>query len=250
MKQWYEELFTNYSKNYDNENFTKGTIGECDFIEQEIQFNKSLKILDVGCGTGRHLIELAKRRYTNIIGIDLSTDQLSRAHEKGIDAGVEIKFQKADARNFSFDDPFDVVLMICEGAFSLMETDEMNFQILQCIEKSLNTGGKLIFTCLSALLPLFNNTKEYLNKGGLKLEDSSFDLLTFRDKQTFENQHDDGSVKTYTSNERFYTPPEISWLLKSLNFSQVEIFGCEIGKWSRTEKLTPNHFEMLVVATK
>jgi len=63
-KQWYEILFENYAKKYDNEVFTKGTFGECDFIEKEISFNKILKILDVGCGTGRHSIELTKRGYT------------------------------------------------------------------------------------------------------------------------------------------------------------------------------------------
>lgn len=47
-KQWYEELFENYGRTYDKESFTQGTIGECDFIEQELNFNKSLQILDVG----------------------------------------------------------------------------------------------------------------------------------------------------------------------------------------------------------
>jgi ubiquinone/menaquinone biosynthesis C-methylase UbiE len=57
-KQWYESLFKNYGQKYDNENFTQGTIGECDFIEKELNHNKSLAILDVGCGTGRHTIEM------------------------------------------------------------------------------------------------------------------------------------------------------------------------------------------------
>jgi len=115
---------------------------------------------------------------------------------------------------------------------------------------SAEPGCKLIFTCLNALFPLFNNTKEFLNNEGLKLEDSSFDLLTFCDKQTFENEHYDGSVKTYTSNERFYAASEITWMLKSLKFSDVEIFGCDIGKWSWELVLTTNQFEMLVVAKK
>ncbi len=37
MKQWYEELFKNYGNKYDEEIFTQGTIGECDFIEKEIK---------------------------------------------------------------------------------------------------------------------------------------------------------------------------------------------------------------------
>jgi hypothetical protein len=39
MKQWYESLFENYAKKYDDESFAQGTIGECDFIEKEIDFN-------------------------------------------------------------------------------------------------------------------------------------------------------------------------------------------------------------------
>ena len=51
MKQWYEELFENYGKKYDNEIFAQGTIGECDFIEKEIGYNNATRILDLGCGT-------------------------------------------------------------------------------------------------------------------------------------------------------------------------------------------------------
>lgn len=50
-QHWYESLFQNYGHTYDKECFTQGTIGECDFLEKEFQFDKSLKILDVGCGT-------------------------------------------------------------------------------------------------------------------------------------------------------------------------------------------------------
>jgi hypothetical protein len=43
-KQWYESLFENYGQKYDVENFTHGTIGECDFIEQKLKYNKALHI--------------------------------------------------------------------------------------------------------------------------------------------------------------------------------------------------------------
>jgi predicted TPR repeat methyltransferase len=71
MKQWYESLFENYAEKYDKEVYVQGTLGECDFIEQEISHDKSLKIIDIGCGTGRHSIELSKRGYA-VTGIDLS----------------------------------------------------------------------------------------------------------------------------------------------------------------------------------
>ena len=52
MKSWYEELFTNYANTYDKEVFTQGTLAEVDFIETEIQADRSKTILDIGCGTG------------------------------------------------------------------------------------------------------------------------------------------------------------------------------------------------------
>lgn len=67
----HKELFANYGKTYDREPFTKGTLGECDFIEREIGFNKGLKTLDVGCGTGRHKIELTKSLYHHYVSLCL-----------------------------------------------------------------------------------------------------------------------------------------------------------------------------------
>ena len=63
MKQWYESLFENYAQKYDKECFVQGTLRECDFIEQELNYDKNRRIIDVGCGTGRHSIELSKRGY-------------------------------------------------------------------------------------------------------------------------------------------------------------------------------------------
>ncbi|MHB1307170.1 MAG: class I SAM-dependent methyltransferase [Limisphaerales bacterium] len=49
-----------------------------DFVEAQIAANKKVRILDVGCGTGRQAIELA-RCGDQVTGIDLSANQLARA---------------------------------------------------------------------------------------------------------------------------------------------------------------------------
>jgi 2-polyprenyl-3-methyl-5-hydroxy-6-metoxy-1,4-benzoquinol methylase len=253
MKQWYESLFENYGLKYDNEIFTQGTMGECDFIENEIASDKNLKILDIGCGTGRHSIELTKRGY-HVTGIDLSDSQLKRAREKAVEQKLYIDFQIFDARKLPFRDEFDLAIMLCEGSFPLMETDEMNFQILQSAAKALKPGGKLIFTTLNGLFPLFHSVKDFLEsssqEGNAMTTGNSFDLMTFRDHNTTKFEDDSGIQKELHCNERYYVPSEITWLLKSLNFNTVEIFGATLGAFSRHDKLTTEDFEMLVVAVK
>jgi len=231
-KQWYESLFENYGQQYDKESFTQGTAGECDFIEQELKSDKSLTILDVGCGTGRHTIEMSKRGYT-VTGIDLSETQLKRAKEKSELNNLMIDFQKQDARNLPFEDEFDPAIMLCEGGFPLMETDEMNYEILKNVAKSLKEQGRFIFTTLNGLFPLYHSVEEFcdltMEVGNATCRSNTFDLMTFRNHNTTEFEDDSGNKKTLDCNERYYVPSEIIWLLKSLGFKKIEMFGAKLG---------------------
>jgi len=251
-KPWYEALFENYGKKYDSENFTSGTMGECDFIEKELGYNKGLKILDVGCGTGRHSIELTKRGY-NVTGIDLSESQLQRAREKASAEGLKITFLRHDARNLPFRGEFDLAIMLCEGGFPLMETDELNFEILESSAKALKKPGKFIFTTLNGLFPLYHSVEKFCSEssedGNATYSSNTFDLITFRDHNITDFEDDDGNKKTLDCNERYYVPSEITWLLKSLGFAKVDIFGAKLGAFSRNDRLTTEDFEMLVIAS-
>jgi 2-polyprenyl-3-methyl-5-hydroxy-6-metoxy-1,4-benzoquinol methylase len=248
---WYEKLFSNYANNYENEHYTKGTIGEVDFFEQEINFIQKSKILDIGCGTGRYSIELAKRGYA-VTGIDLSENMLSKAREKARKEKIaNIKLLKADARSLEFDEEFDLVIMICEGSFPLMETDAMNFKILQNAYNSLKNKGKFIFTTLNGLFPLFHSVKDFLNDNSIGMsKNNTFDLMTFREHSEYEITDDNGNKVKLQCNERYYVPSEIKWLLETLNFKNIEIMGCKLGNFSRKEKLTTEDYEMLVVTEK
>ena len=252
-RQWYEVLFENYARTYDNEVFTRGTLGECNFIEEELQFNKSLKILDVGCGTGRHTIELSRRGY-HVTGIDLSESQLARAREKAREQNLDLDFRKLDARQLPFLAEFDAAIMLCEGGFPLMETDEMNFEILRSVTRSLKEKCKFVFTTLNGLFPLYHSVEAFCaegsEEGNATYRSNSFDLMTFRDFNITELTDDAGNKKTLACNERYYVPSEISWLLKTLGYTRIEIFGAKLGAFSRSDALSTEDFEMLVIAER
>ena len=253
IKQWYETLFENYAKTYEKESFTQGTIGECNFIEQELNYDKSLRILDVGCGTGRHSIELTKRGYS-VTGVDLSESQLALARENAAKENFKIDFQKHDARNLPFSKEFNAAIMLCEGGFPLMETDEMNFEILKSVTKSLKDKSKFIFTTLNGLFPLYHSVEKFCAATSMgdnaTYRSNTFDLMTFRDHNITEVVDDSGNKMSLECNERYYVPSEITWLLKSLGYKKTDIFGAKLGAFSRNDKLTTEDFEMLVVAEK
>jgi SAM-dependent methyltransferase len=253
MKQWYEKLFENYGKTYDTVSYIKGTMGECDFLEKEAGYDKSLKILDIGCGTGRHCIEMAKRGYS-MTGIDLSESMLERAREKAVAEKVDVNFQQMDATRLTFSNGFDMVIMMCEGAFPLMETDELNFSILENATRALKSGGKLIFTTLNGLFPLFHSISDFM-EGNADEEQfvysgKNFDLMTFRDINRTSVIDDDGNTVEMECNERYYVPSEITWMLKTLGFGTIDIFGAPLGEFSRENPLRTSDFEMLVVGMK
>lgn len=252
MKQWYEELFENYGNQYDKEIFVQGTLGECDFIEKELNHDQSKKILDIGCGTGRHAIELTKRGYL-VTGIDLSESQLKRAREKAEKEGLSIPFLRKDARNLPFKKEFDVAIMLCEGGFPLMETDEMNFEILKNASEALEDHGKFIFTTLNGLFPLFHSINEFHDREedeGARYLSETFDLMTMRDRNVTTFTDDDGKERELLCNERYYLPSEITWLLKSLGFKTIDIFGAALGAYSREDALKTEDYEMLVIAER
>jgi 2-polyprenyl-3-methyl-5-hydroxy-6-metoxy-1,4-benzoquinol methylase len=252
-KPWYEALFENYARQYEREGFTKGTTGEVDFLEQEFSRDRSKRILDVGCGTGRHSIELARRGY-DVTGVDLSEAMLERARANAATEDCRISFVHADARTLPFNEEFDAVIMLCEGGFPLMETDEMNYEILRSAARALKPHGVFIFTTLNGLFPLFHSVKEFLAReaaaGNATYDKNSFDLMTFRDHNVTTVTDDSGRVIELQCDERYYVPSEITWLLKSLQFSTIEIFGCTLGAFNRYDRLTTEDFEMLVVAQK
>lgn len=250
-KKWYEELFTDYAERYDKEPFTQGTLGECDFIESEIGGDRTVPVLDIGCGTGRHAIELARRGY-RVTGIDLSPSQIERARAKAEAAGVAADFRVGDARALPFRGEFGLAVMLCEGGFALMETDGMNFEILRGAARALRPGGKLVMSALNGLFPLHRSVGEVENEGAgeTSTEGHEFDLLTFRMRSRIKTRDRDGRPIEIDSDERWYIPPELTWLLKQAGFASVEIFGARLGAFSRADGLTPDDFEMLAVAVK
>jgi len=242
---WYVELYKNFS-DYDQEPYTQGTQSEVDFIEQEIGHDRSKTILDVGCGTGRHALELGRRGY-EVVGFDLSESLLERGRGIAQAEDLAVTFIAGDARALNFEPQFDVTLSICEGAFSLMERDEMDLLILENVACALRSpepaegrpGGKFILTAPNAAFMLAHDSGE-----------GTFDPVTLRETFTLEATGADGSKKLLHCTQRYYTCPELKWLLKQAGFRSVEFFGVTKTGFDRRARPSKDHFEIGVIAER
>ena len=236
MKQWYEELYEDFAA-YNKEPYTQSTKGEVDFVEGEIGHDHSKRILDVGCGSGRHTLELARRGYA-VVGIDLSESMLAQGRKIAKLEKLNVDLIQRDARKLKYHEEFNTVIMLCEGAFSLMEEDEMDRLILANTFSALRTHGKLILTAPNAVFMLTQQA------------DASFDPVTFRETFKLEKVVPDGRKKMLDCTQRYYTCPELNWLLRQVGFRTVEFFVCTKAGYNSDARPDKKHFELGAIALK
>jgi len=225
--KWYREFFEEIGIEYENYPFTKNTENEVKWMIKEYLRDPEMKILDVGCGTGRHAISLVTKGYRNITGIDLSPSMIKAGKEAAKRKNVQIDFRVCDARELPFINEFDAVLCLCEGAFGLLENDDENYKVLKAVQRSLRKHGIFILTALS----LFRDDKH--------------DPMTCRFYFEEEIVKKDGQKKTIKCSDRSYTFPELKWVLEQHGF-RVLLGANPFSK----EKISYGSIEFMIVSEK
>ncbi len=117
---------------------------EVDIFIAAVDMAKDSRILDLCCGQGRHAMELAKRGYINIVGLDRSHYLVNRARKINKTNGLNILFKEGDARKLPFvNDNFDFVL-IAGNSFGYFDSDKEDIRILKEVMRVLKPYGKLL----------------------------------------------------------------------------------------------------------
>lgn len=144
-----DEIFgTVFAGVYDGIYADKDYQAECDLVERLLRGNDRpsvRSILDIGCGTGAHGFDLARRGF-EVTGIDISPNMLAVAAEKERTFGGPgpIRFQQADMRTFDLGCTFDAALIM----FSVLGyplTDEGIVGALERVHRHLRPSGLLVF---------------------------------------------------------------------------------------------------------
>ena len=119
---------------------------EVDHIVDALGLVPGARVLDVGCGPGRHAHELARRGIA-VHGIDIAQTFVDLARRDAPDGAT---FERLDARALPFDGEFDAVVCLCQGAFGLMTADGDDDLVVAGMARALRPGGRLALSAFNA----------------------------------------------------------------------------------------------------
>jgi SAM-dependent methyltransferase len=147
---WFEPVAEHLGSAYLRYSFTKGTEQEVGFLVEALGLAPGTRVLDVGCGPGRHAYALA-RLGCEVVGVDISERFVALAAE-GAPPGAT--FVRADARALAFDAEFDAAISLCQGAFGLAGGPgaplDADGDVLAGIARALRPGGLAAVSAFSA----------------------------------------------------------------------------------------------------
>jgi SAM-dependent methyltransferase len=152
-RHWFEDVADHLGRAYLRYSFTMGTEQEVGFLVDHLGLSPGMRVLDVGCGPGRHAHALG-RRGVEVVGVDISGRFIALARE-ATPPGCPVTFERADARALRFEAEFDAVISLCQGAFGLSDGDgvrplDPDRSVLDGMARALRPGGRLAVSAFSA----------------------------------------------------------------------------------------------------
>jgi SAM-dependent methyltransferase len=228
---WFEPVAEHLGSAYLRYSFTKGTGQEIDHLIEALRLSPGQRVLDVGCGPGRHAIELARRGLV-VHGVDISERfvELARRH-----APAGATFERIDARALTFDEEFDAAICLCQGAFGLMVDEGDDDAVVAGIARALLPGGALALSAFNAYFAVKYHV------------DATFDAGTGISHERTEIRNEAGEAVETDLWTSCYTPRELRAILVRHGLVVDRISSVEPGAYGSIPA-TVESAEFLVVA--
>jgi histidinol-phosphate/aromatic aminotransferase/cobyric acid decarboxylase-like protein/SAM-dependent methyltransferase len=222
VRPWYERYFTADYWTYAATEYTAArTAAEVGYLASVLGEPSGQRVLDLGCGIGRHAVPLARLGY-EVTGVDVSAWALERARAAAVAAGVEVALHRLDALTTHEWPVSGVDAVVCVQAFG-WGTDAAQLRLLRALRRLLAPGGTLLLdhSNVSAILRRYA-PRSVASVGGRTFEfERRYDPLSGRSGGLLRVRRTDGSTIELPDDVRLYQPPEVAVLLSAAGFEVV-----------------------------
>lgn len=236
----WRDFFDLQAPTYDQNEFTHNSRVEVQFLLQQSGLAPGARVLDLGCGTGRHATLLAEQGFA-VTGVDFSPGMLSVARAKS----SAVDLVEADVRTWRGAEPYDLVVMLCESPLNLTAHDEdpvaHAMACLRGIAENLAPGGTAFFTALNAFFQVRQLKQEDVEAG-------AFDPVTMVAEYMNEMNTPAGTQNVFIR-ERLFFPSEMVAMAFHSGLQMQAVYGGTAGDWGE-RNLRLDEIEALYIAKK
>lgn len=236
---WTNKEFTRQSLERIDAKFMPKTQSQVDYLMVRMNLDCSSKILDLGCGAGRHAIEFAKRGVC-VTGIDISDTMLENAKRRTAGENLTVNYIQCDLANLSAlqlqEEGYNGAICLCESGIGVIGGENKDFEYFKQVYKLLVPDSYFALTC-------FNSLRRYIRS---KDQNKKFNYI---DSTMIWSPPAEFAGERLSEIQRQYAPSEIKMLLTLSGFQKIQILSCFNGKFS-DDKMGIEDIEMLVTARK
>lgn len=227
---WYKTAFRyDYLRVYPHRNDEEAR-RQVDFLVDKLDVLPSCEVLDLGCGDGRHSLELTRRGF-RVTGLDLSEELLERARRRTAEEGLDIDFIQGDMRDPPAERAYDLVVNFFTS-FGYFREDAENARVLDAISRSLRPGGRFLMDYLNreyviaTLVPSDRRTVEGMEveqRRWITGDPSAAGAHVRINKQV--RIREDGAERSYDESVRMYTLEELEALMERTGLKVMRTYG-------------------------
>ncbi len=238
--QWYKNI---WSLDIKNQSWVDDTENQVEFIINTLNLSGKERVLDLACGFGRHALSFARKGFS-VVGVDITRDYIDDAIKEAKLASLTIEFIQADIRDLKYNNEFDVVLNLDDGAIGYLENDAENLKIFDVISGALKPGGKHLMDIGNAEHAAHFFPKRHWDIGNTTLSLPEFDWDKENRRMLFsdwgivfgEIARKPDSIEP-CSTTRLYSISELAEILQSRGMAIVETYSDYFGKEASYKEL-------------
>ncbi len=183
------------------------------------------EIVDLCCGQGRHAIELGRRGFTKVTGVDRSRYLVRLARRRGQKLGLTINFREGDARKFRYAQGTADCVTLFGNSFGYFERAEDDVGVLRAVKRILKPKGVVLLDLVDGEWMRKNfepRTWEWIDQNHFVCREraiaSDGHRLISREVVTHAEK---GVIADQFYAERLYTFDEIRALLTRMGFTDI-----------------------------